>query len=257
MQISAKKLILIIGLLVLVLAVGVAGFFVAQMVAGQQGVNRERLEQFGIHFATDNPNEVTVGIMGQTQLPPTFAEEKLSPGERVIRSLVQERENLLAEKQTLHRHIETLEERIRSLEADREFYSHFIPETFGEELNRVENFLNEFLNNRVEAERFGSLRKQVMAAAGRMEYKRFVEENRLILERPQREHIVHEYLTGFIFCVGDAIQLAANSIQEEREILAYFHHPEEAVLSEALRGDLDTVLTPCQLNVRQQLQASL
>ncbi|WP_409523013.1 hypothetical protein [Nitrincola sp. MINF-07-Sa-05] len=257
MQISAKKLILIIGLPLLVLGIGAAGFFVAQLLAGQQGVNRERLEQFGIHFANENPNEVTVGVMGQTQLPPTFGEEKLSPGERVIRTLVQERENLLAEKQSLHRHIETLEERIRSLEADREFYSHFIPETFGEELDRVENFLNEFLNNRAEAERFGSLRKQVMAAAGRMEYKRFVEANRLILDRPQREHIVHEYLTGFVFCVGNAIQLAANSIQEEREILSYFHHPEEAVLSDALRGDLDTVLTPCQLTVRQQLQASL
>ena len=241
----------IVVIILLILTIG--GFFVYRAMQLQYEKNLVDLEKFGFEISGTPLYEPTTGFLGETQLPPTFGDENLTPAERVIQGLVRDRDLLMTENQSLNQQIEALEARIARFEEARQLSDHFAPETFDEELKRVENMLNLYLQQSPDALRFTRSRLDVMAAAGRMEYGRFVRENRLMLDSAQRTQIVLEYLPAFMFCVGDGVALAANNLREEREIREYFHYPDAVRLAPPLQRDLDVVLPPCQYQLRRQL----
>ncbi|MFN3881566.1 MAG: hypothetical protein ACK4L8_09085 [Nitrincola lacisaponensis] len=256
-QANKKKLMLFITAPIAVILVGTLGFFAFGALQSQHERNQVDLEKFGFDLRGTSQFERSEGILGETQLPSTFGTENLTPAERVVHSLVRDRENLIIENRTLRQQIEALETQLQSYEEDRRMAEYFMPENFNQELQRVERMLLTYLRQSADAQRFSNFRLEIMAAAGRMEYQRFVEANMLMLDAVQRTEIVVDFLPAFMFCVGDAIDLAANSFNEEREIRDFFGNPEQQRLSPEIQEDLDIVLPPCQRELRQGLNTHM
>ena len=254
---SKKKLLLIIAVPIGALLLAAVAFFIYQMAQEQHTQNQVDLEKFGFDLRGTSPFESSEGVLGETQLPSTFSEDNLTPSERVVHSLVRDRQNLIIENRTLQEQIDALEARLESYEEERIAAEYFMPENFSQELERVERMLHTYLRQSADAQRFSNFRLEVMAAAGRMEYQRFVEANQLMLDAVQRTEIVVDYLPAYMFCVGDAVQLAANDFNEEREIRDYFGNPDEYRLPTIIQEDLDVVLPPCQRELREALHSNM
>jgi len=170
---------------------------------------------------------------------------------------MQDKENLLAEQDALKGEIAALQQRIAELEQYKRLNERFVPETFEEELIRVKAQLKAILSRMPEADRFSNIRLEIMAAAGMQEYRRFVSANRLMLDQTQRGRIISDHLPAYAFCVGNAIELAANSSEEERLLIDWFNQPEKVTLPTALSADLAKLLPACQKPLREQLDALL
>lgn len=250
---NKKKLLMLVAAPIGALLLAVAVYFIYQLTKEQYTKNRVDLEKFGFDLRGISQFESSEGILGETQLPATFGEENLTPSERVVHSLVRDRQNLIIENRTLRDQIDALEARLETYEEDRKAAEYFMPENFLQELQRVERMLHTYLRQSSDAQRFSNFRLEVMAAAGRMEYQRFVEANQLMLDAVQRTEIVVDFLPAYMFCVGDAVQLAANNFNEEREIRDYFGNPDQHRLPTILQEDLDVVLPPCQRELREAL----
>ena len=250
---AKKNIVMLIGAPILLILVGVIGYFAYGALQTQSAANQVNLEKFGFDLRGVSQHETTEGILGETQLPPTFGDEQLTPGERVVHSLVRDRENLIIENRTLRQQVEALEEQIASFEEERRLAEHFLPENFNQELERVERMLLTYLRQSADAQRFSNFRLEIMAAAGRLEYERFVFTNALMLDAVQRTEIVVDFLPAYMFCVGDAVDLAANNFSEERELRDYFGNPNTHRLPPVLQDDLDIVLPPCQRELREGL----
>lgn len=254
---NKKKLILLAAAPLGVLLLGTVLFFTYQMVQKQYTQNQVDLEKFGFDLRGSSQFETSDGVLGEAQLPSTFATENLTPSERVVHSLVRDRQNLIIENSALREQIDALEALLETYEEDRIAAEYFMPENFSQELQRVERMLHTYLRQSADAQRFSNFRLEIMAAAGRMEYQRFIEANQLMLDAVQRTEIVVDYLPAYMFCVGDAIQLAANNFDEEREIRDYFGNPEQHRLPALIQEDLDVVLPPCQRDLREALHSSM
>ncbi|WP_417578836.1 hypothetical protein [Nitrincola sp.] len=254
---NKKKLLLFVAVPLGVLLLAVLLFFAYQLAQQQFAKNQVDLEKFGFDLKGTSQFETSEGFLGETQLPSTFGTENLTPNERVVHSLVRDRENLIIENRTLRQQIEALEAQLETYEEDRRMAAYFMPENFSQELERVERMLHTYLRQSADAQRFSNFRLEIMAAAGRMEYQRFVEANQLMLDAVQRTEIVVDFLPAFMFCVGDAIQLAANDFDEEREIRDYFGNPEQHRLPTIIQEDLDVVLPPCQRELREALHNNM
>lgn len=257
MKIHKLAILLLVLIPLLLLIGGTASYFAYQKMERQHEVNLAELEKFGYEMVPTDIYSESTGTLGAEQLPATFAEKKLTPTERVIRGLMQDKENLLAEQQTLHDEIDALQQRIQELEDYKRLNQHFAPESFADELARTKSVLKSTLARMPESEPFSNIRLDVMASAGTREYTRFVTANRLILERPQKALIVEKLLPPFAFCVGNAVDLAANSRDEERLLNAWFSDPENNRLPTALAADLNKLLPACQLPLREDLRDTL
>lgn len=257
MQPGKAGLLLLVLILIALAIGGVASFFLYERLQEQHQINLADLEKFGYEMVPSNTYTESIGELGVKQLPATFAEKKLTPTERVIRGLMQDKENLLAEQQTLRDEIAALKQQISEFEEYKKLNSHFAPETFAEELRRTKLQLKNMLIRLPEAERYSNTQLEIMAAAGMQEYKRFVSANHLMLEPSQKAIILRDHLPGYAFCVGNAVELAANSRQEQQLLIDWFNQPDDATLPSALAGDLDKLLPGCRLPLRQALQDSL
>jgi len=252
---TGTLILILIPLLLVILAV--AGYFAYQKMQSQHEVNLADLEKFGYEMVPSDTYTESTGVLGAEQLPATFAEKKLTPTERVIRGLMQDKENLLAEQNALKQEIGALKEQIAELQTYKRLNQHFAPETFRDELIRTKAQLKGILARMPEAERFSNIRLEIMAAAGMQEYRRFVSANRLMLDPPQRGMIISDHLPAYAFCVGNAAELAANNRDEERLLLSWFNDPDSTRLPAALAEDLGKLLPACQKPLREQLEASL
>lgn len=253
-----KLSILLLVLVPLLLAIAaIASYFAYQKMQAQHEVNLADLEKFGYEMVPSNTYTESVGTLGAEQVPATFAEKKLTPTERVIRGLMQDKENLLAEQDALKSEIEALKQQIVELQDYKRLNEHFAPETFEDELTRTKAQLKAILSRMPEADQFSNVRLEIMAAAGMQEYRRFVSANRLMLDQPQRGRIVSEHLPAFAFCVGNATELAANNRSEERQLIDWFNNPNSTTLPTALSEDLAKLLPACQKPLREQLETVL
>lgn len=257
MKLGKMSIVLLILVPLLLIAAGTASYFVYQSMQAQHEVNLADLEKFGYEMVPSNTYTESTGKLGAKQLPATFAEKKLTPTERVIRGLMQDKENLLAEQLTLKDQIEALKQKIAELEEYKKLNQHFAPETFEQELERTKAQLKSTLIRLPEAERFSNIQIEVMSAAGMQEYRRFVRANRLMLEHEQRVDIIQNHLPSFAFCVGNAVELAANNLEELRLLVNWFNRPDETSLPAPLAADLDKLLPACQKPLRQALQETL
>ncbi|MBA4501249.1 hypothetical protein [Marinobacterium marinum] len=255
---AGKFGLVLLILIPLILTIGgTASYFAYQEMQTQHQVNLAELEKFGFEMVPTDIHTPTVGELGATQLPSTFSEKKLTPTERVIRGLMRDKENLLAEQQVLQDQITALQQQVTELEDYKRLNQHFAPSTFNEELAETKSILKSSLARMPESEPFDNTRLDLMAAAGTLEYRRFVRANRLMLERPHKVVIIEELLPAYAFCVGNAIDLAANNAAEEQLLLDWFSSPDGSPLPAALEADLNTLLPACQHPLREALQQTL
>lgn len=247
------KAVLVLLLLSLLAALVVGGALMYEEIQIQHDRNQLELERFGYDMVASNSSFESTGELGAKQLPPTFDEEKLTPTQRVIRSLIRDKENLIKETHGLKSQIEALQHQVNALQAYKQLNERFAPEKLSEEIHRIERQLRAFLVRSTDAERFSTLQIEIMSAAAAAEYKTFVTRYRLMLPEDKKQAILTDLLPAYAFCIGDAAELAANSATEERKLAAYFRSEDASQLSEALYQDLVKVIEPCQLDLRRKL----
>ena len=237
--------------------IGVIGYFVYPLIASQQSSNSIRFEKFGLAVLPGSQFTTTVGELGATQIPATFAEGELSPEERVVESLVRNRNALLEENELFRLKIEQLEQRVAELENYKETNERYAPEQFNIELERVRREIEERLRALPEAENYSSLMIELMAVAAQQEYTHTVRENDRMMDEARKAILVQRYLPTYAFCVGNALSIAANNSGELRAIASWLQEPALNPLPNELRADLDIVLPPCQVSFREALDQVL
>lgn len=265
---AVKKVIILALVVPITLAVvGVGGYFGYSALMKQDANNNKDLEKFGLAvlpqstsgpLTTDEKERRTVyqqstGVLGTTQEVATFVDEKLSATQKVIRGLMSDKEQLLEEKKDLNQDINTLQARIAELEEYKRLNEHFAPDKINEELAKVKARLKKHLLNSTSAARFNNRQIEIISSASTVEYDKFIRRNRMILSDFQREELISIYLPEFAFCLGNGVDIAANSAAEERKLARFFAERDISLLTTALKQDLDTVLTPCQEALHQQL----
>ncbi|MAY42288.1 MULTISPECIES: hypothetical protein [unclassified Neptuniibacter] len=244
---QTKKIIIlsiIIPLILILLSGG--GYLAYNELQGQHADNLKDLEKFGFSVIPLNTHSETTGALGAKQLPATFAEKKTTPTQKVIKGLMDDNEQLIAEQEVLQAQISSLKAEINALQEYKKLNEHFAPLTITEEVAAVEQQLKKLLIDMPDARRFSNLQIEAMSASAGNEYKKFIGGKRLILSDIEREALVKDYMPAFSFCVGDGIDIAANSPREERLITTFFRKQDSSILSSSLKTDLDTVIKPCQ-----------
>jgi hypothetical protein len=250
-----KTLILSIALPLLLAGLGLGGYVIYQKISAQGMQNNKGLERFGYEMVSTSASlsMETTGKLGATQLPPTFDLKKLTPTQKIIHGLMRDKDSLLDENKGLQSEIEKLEAQIQELAEYKELNEHFAPQKLKDELRSVERQLKAFLVRSPDAERFSTMQIEIMSAAGAAEYKSYITRNRLMLSSDMKLAVINDYLPAYAFCVGDGVDIAANSRAEERKLANYFRTEDSSALSEALFQDLSSILAPCQLSVRKKL----
>lgn len=249
-----KKLLIIVLVVPLILAVvGVGGYFAYNEMQGQHEQNLQELEKFGFTVLPNTPYTETKGALGEKQLPATFAQEKLTPTQKVIQGLMNDNDQLIEEQRAFKKQIEDLKAQIAELENYKKLNEHFAPLTIAEEITAVEKQIKKLLIDMPDARRFSNLQIEAMSASVGNEYKKFIGSKRIILSDTERENLIQTYMPEYAFCVGDGIEIAANSPREEREITSFFRQQDNNVLSSELKTDLETVIQPCQVALFSRL----
>ncbi len=245
-------ILLILGLL------GSGGYyFIYPMVVKQSADNAKEFEGAGKALGAQDIFEDTEGVLGAQQKPATFADDKLSPSQKVIRGLMDDREVLIKGNKTLERKIDELKSEISSLEHYRDTNERFAPLNAAEEKAVVESMVKRFLIDSEDAVRFSNMQIEIMAAAAAKEYSQFVGRNRLILTDEERTKMVEEQLTPFAFCIGDGVDVAANNNRELRAVSYYMRSEDASRITPILLGDLKAVLKPCRTELFADLSMTL
>ncbi|WP_420555281.1 hypothetical protein [Neptuniibacter marinus] len=250
---NKKSIVLIILIPLILAALAGGGFLMYNQMQGQHAENLKDLEKFGFTVLPTSTHSETIGELGAKQLPSTFYESKATPTQKVIKGLMADNEQLIEEQKELRAEIETLQEKIASLQTYKELNEHFAPLSMAEEITAVERQLKRLLLDMPDARRFSNLKIEAMSAAAGHEYKKFIGAKRLILAENEREMLIRDYMPEFAFCVGDGIDIAANSPREERLITIFFRKQDPTVLPSNLKADLDTVVKPCQTALYERL----
>ena len=265
---STKKILTFAVVVPIVLGVlGVGGYYGSQALMQNDAANNKDLEKFGFavlpNVSSTTPTQddqelkdiyqKSTGVLGATQEVATFADETLTPTQKVIKGLMSDKEQLVKDKEELNDEITQLRAQIAELEEYKRLNEHFAPDKISEELTKVKARLKKYLLNSPSAARFNNRQIDIVSSASAVEYDKFIRRNRLILSDFQREELVSIYLPEFAFCLGDGVDIAANSAVEERDLARFFETQDISILKPVLRQDLDTVLTPCQEALHQQL----
>ena len=241
-----KKLLIASIALIIVSALGVGGFLAYKEMQSQHDDNMQSLEQFGFNVLPSVTYEESQGELGAKQLPATFTEDKLTPTQKVIKGLMDDNDKLIAEQQGLRDQIQALQQQVAQLEEYKKLNEHFAPLTLAEEVLAVESQIKTQLVDSSDARRFSNLQIEAMSASVGHEYKKFIGNRRLILSEGEREALIKKYMPDYAFCVGDGIEIAANSPREERLITRFFRQQDASILDSILKSDLETVIKPCQ-----------
>lgn len=239
---------IVIGIVVPLLlgGLGVGGFFVYKEMQGQHAENLDSLEKFGFAVLPPTTYEESKGELGAKQLPATFAEDQLTPTQKVIQGLMDDNDQLIDEQNALKAEIASLKQEIAELEKYKQVNERFAPLTLAEEIVEVESQIKTKLIDMPDARRFTSLQIEAMSASVGNEYKKFIGAKRLIFSNSERELFIDKYMPEYAFCIGDGIEIAANSPREERQITNFFRKQDASLLDSALKSDLESVIKPCQ-----------
>ena len=162
---------------------------------------------------------------------------------------------LIEEQQALQDKIDALKAQVADLENYKMLNEHFAPLTIAEEIKAVEKQIKTLLIDMPDARRFSDLQINAMSASVGNEYKKFIGSKRIILSDNEREDFIKQYMPEYAFCVGDGIEIAANSPREERAIATYFREQTDQALSNELKTDLETVVKPCQTALYSRLSS--
>lgn len=240
-----------------VLALGIGGYFLFPLITSNHSENTIRFEKFGLAVLPGSQYTTTTGELGVTQLPATFGQDELTAEEKVVESLVRDRNALIEENQAFRLKIEKLELRVAELENYKETNERYAPEQFNIELERVRREVEERLRALPEAESYSALMIELMAIAAQQEYTHIVRANDTIMDEARKAIVVQRYLPTYAFCVGNALSIAANNSEELRAVASWLQEPALNPLPTQLRTDLDVVLPPCQVSFREALDKVL
>ncbi len=244
MQLSRLKLALLIGGPILLIITIVAGYFIYNAIAEQQEANRKKVEGFGeLVIPLDSLNSVPET---NTSNGPSIGNKNMSPTQKVIETLKEERAKLLEEALVMREEISTLNEKVAELEKYKRTNERYAPHTFDEEVSRVHTRMKQLLASQEEAKRFSSTQQKGMAAASAQEYRRFLTMHKLLLEPNQVDTVVQTHLPVFAYCIGDGMDIAANNSSEEKQIVEFFKTQRTDLMSSRLKSDLKAIIEPCQ-----------
>ncbi|MBY4678666.1 DUF3450 domain-containing protein [Marinobacterium arenosum] len=250
-----KVLTLLITLFILG-SLGAAGWlFVYPTMMATHEQNQVELEKFGEVVIPRDFYSETTGNLGAKQQPATFAEDKLTPSQKVIQGLMDDRDSLIQANRELREQIDALKQQIAQLEAYKETNERFAPLNAAEEQQVVEGLMTQMLVNMEEAERFSTLQIEVMSSSAAIEYGKFIGRYRMILTEEERQALVEKYFPAYAFCVGDGVDIAANSRRELTQIAYFLRSGDDSQIPAILRQDLETVLEPCQSALFSALEA--
>lgn len=244
MQIGKLKLALLIGGPIALIILIIAGYFIYTGLMQQHQENIEKVEDFGELVI---PGELQSGdIDPDSHLAPSINIAKLTPTQRVIYTLKQERARLVEEAVQMRAHISELEEKVAELEEYKRVNKRYSPHSFDEEVSQVHTRIKQFLASQEESKRFSRNQLKGMSAAAAKEYRRYILKHKLILEPPVIDTVVNEHLPVYAYCIGDGMDIAANNRAEELFIIEYFKTDKTELMSSRLKSDLKTVIQPCQ-----------
>lgn len=259
MKITPKFLIATVASLVLVIGLGVGGYYLSIRVGEMHEENVGNLADFGtkvipIRQGAD-ANSVTTNTEGQVQLPPTMPDEKLSPTERVIISLSQQKEKLLEELAAANRQVSELETELALAKSYLEQSTRFAPPPLEEERNQVANQIRAFLDTSSDARRFNDFQKDAMTAASASTYLDLLRQYRLAFGQTEKELIINQHLPVFAFCLGDSVQHVVNNRSEQRMLLAFLRDNDPSRIEKKLLKDLDSIKKPCLKLLSERVSA--
>ena len=254
MSAMKQPLKIIIGVVIAAL-LGGGGYFAYLKLQAQTDKNSESLASAGDVLVGDSykPNSEK---LTEEEMAPTI-NTKLKPSRKVVKSLQRENIKLSIEIIKLKDQIASLNNEVAELEDYKVTNERFAPKRLKDEMADIERQVKAFLLESDDAARFSSMHIEIMAAASALEYKEYITRNRLMVTKIQRSKIAIEFLPGYSFCVGDGIELAANSAREFDLVASKFRGTSTVALPSRLKKDLDSVITPCQNTLRAQLDKNL
>jgi len=255
---SKKKPIIIAVVAVVVVALlGGGGYFAYTKLQSKTDENAEKLGGVGEmlvgdRYKADNGNK-------KEALKPTIMlqQQNLVPSRKVVKALQKENLTLSIQIIRLKEQVKGLSGKVAELEEYKSTNLRFAPLRLKDEMAEVEMQVKTFLLDSEDAERFTTMQIEIMAAASSLEYRAYIMRNRLMVTKVQRSKLAAEYLPGYAFCIGDGIELAANSSKEFNLLARKFRGIENVRLPDRLRKDLDSVMSPCQNALRAQLDKNL
>ncbi len=235
---------------VAVIGIAIGGYFLVLKVDEVHEENVDQLASFGsvvipMSQQQQNPDGITTGVDGQQQLPPTIGDKKLSASEKIIVSLSQEKEELVAELTSARNRIQSLETEVAMLRNYKDTNERFAPRLMEEERERAVSRLTEFLESSRDASRFSDFQKQAMAQDSANTYVKVLKQYNLSIKEEQKEKLLSQHLPPYAFCVGASLEFVANNRREEVQVLHFLRTSDTTALSISLQNDIDTIRSPC------------
>jgi hypothetical protein len=253
----SRQILLLTGTSVLIAALATGGYLSYRNIQAQHASTQQELELLGYHPGTGEGNTASHQAPSSEQIKARMQSSAPTPVQQLIYNLTEERERLAHANQELQAQLDAAQAQIQSLQEYRERNEYFAPKNFDQKIAQVESDLKSYLRRLPEADRFSDVQIDIMAIASAQEYRRYAQQNSLMLDQAEHDRIMNDYLPGYAFCTGDAAEVAANNAQEERMLAQYLRTNDTSLLSTALRQDLLAVIKPCQLTLRTSLDALL
>ncbi|MDX2423797.1 MAG: hypothetical protein QNK43_14120 [Amphritea sp.] len=247
MQLSKLKLMLFIGAPLMLIIAALVGYFIYSTISVQQAENRKKVENFG---------ELVIPMDASASSSPTdpsITQENISPTQRIIITLKDERSELLKKTVVMQDKINSLEAQVAELERYKRTNERYAPHTFNEEVSTVHARMKQLLSSQAESKRFTSTQIKGMAAAAAQEYKRYLTIHKLLLDQDQIDTIVNNHLSAYAYCIGDGMDIAANNREEELLVVEYFKTSKTELMSSRLKSDLKAIIKPCQELLAERL----
>ncbi len=244
MQLSRLKLALLIGVPLALIVAAASGYFIYTTISAQQAENRKKVEQFGELVIPLDASMTDADILNN--LAPTIPKEDMTPTQRVISALKDERVKLLNEAEVMREEISTLQTRVAELEEYKVTNERYSPNSFNEEVSKVHTRMRQLLASQKESRRFTNNQLKGMAAAAAQEYRRYLTMHKLLLDQDQIDKVVTSHLPVYAYCIGDGMDIAANNRTEELLVIEYFKTEKTDLMSSRLKSDLKAIIKPCQ-----------
>ncbi|WP_428033702.1 hypothetical protein [Amphritea sp.] len=252
MQLSRLKLALLIGGPLLLIIAGLSGYFIYSTISAQQAENRKKVENFG-ELVIPLDSAVTDADILNSQAP-TIAKEDMTPTQRIITTLKDERFKLLNEAEVMREQIANLQAQVTELEHYKRTNERYAPHTFDEEVSTVHTRMRQLLASQEESKRFTGNQIKGMAAAAAQEYRRYLTMHKLLLDQDQIDTVVNVHLPVYAYCIGDGMDIAANNREEEQLVIEYFKTEKTDLMGSRLKSDLKAIIEPCQELFAQRME---
>ncbi|WP_299200747.1 hypothetical protein [uncultured Amphritea sp.] len=252
MQLSRLKLALLIGGPLLLIISAASGYFIYTTISEQQAENRKKVENFGELVIPLDSTVTDADILNN--LAPTIAKEDMTPTQRVITTLKDERFKLLNEAEVMREQITTLQAQVTELEQYKRTNERYSPHTFDEEVSTIHTRMRQLLASQEESRRFSSTQLKGMAAAATQEYRRYLTMHKLLLDQDQIDKVVNVHLPVYAYCIGDGMDIAANNRTEELLVIEYFKTEKTELMGSRLKSDLKAIIEPCQELFAQRME---